>query len=110
MLPRLIGLSHASDLLLTARLVDANEAHRMGLVNHILPAADFHHFAVTLAAGVSPRSTRIIKAQLAEALSGTLDEAFATAEREMLASLTCDDFKEGVAHFLEKREPKFTGR
>jgi enoyl-CoA hydratase/carnithine racemase len=40
----------------------------------------------------------------------TLGEAFDVAEREMLASLQCEDFKEGVAHFLEKRAPTFTGR
>ncbi|MCU1330232.1 MAG: Enoyl-CoA hydratase/isomerase [Bryobacterales bacterium] len=110
MLPRLVGLSHAADLLLTARLIDAGEAHRMGLVNRLMPTESFHEFAARLAADVSPRSTRIIKAQLAEAQTQTLDEAFATAEREMLASLTCDDFREGVAHFLEKRAPRFTGR
>lgn len=109
-LPRLVGLAHANDLLLTSRLVDAAEAHRMGLVNRIMPADGFHAFAAELAAGVSPRSTRIIKRQIAEGMSQTLNEAFVTAEREMLASLTCDDFKEGVAHFLEKRAPRFTGK
>jgi enoyl-CoA hydratase/carnithine racemase len=110
MLPRLVGLSHAADLLLTARLIDAGEAHRIGLVNRLMPTDSFHEFAARLAADVSPSSTRIIKAQLVEAQTQTLDQAFATAEREMLASLTCDDFREGVAHFLEKRAPRFTGR
>ena len=110
MLPRIVGLGHAKDLLLTARLIDAAEAHRIGLVSHVMPSSEFHQFAAQLASSVSPRSTRIIKAQLAEAGSETLIEAFETSEREMLASLTCDDFKEGVAHFMEKRAPRFTGR
>jgi enoyl-CoA hydratase/carnithine racemase len=110
MLPRIVGLGHAKDLLLTARLIDAAEAHRIGLVSHVMDASEFHRFAAQLATGVSPRSTRIIKAQLAEAGSQTLTEAFETSAREMLASLTCDDFKEGVAHFIEKRAPRFTGR
>ena len=110
MLPRLVGLGAAQDLLLTARLVDAAEAYRMGLINRVMPVEGFHAFAAELACGVSPRSTRIIKTQVAAGLSQTLPEAFEMAEREMLASLTCEDFKEGVAHFLEKRAPKFTGR
>jgi enoyl-CoA hydratase/carnithine racemase len=40
----------------------------------------------------------------------TLGEAFETAEQEMVKSLQCEDFKEGVAHFVEKRAPVFTGR
>jgi enoyl-CoA hydratase/carnithine racemase len=114
LLPRIAGLSHANDLLLTARLIDAPEALRMNLVNRVLPVEGFHQsvhaFAAEIAAGVSPRSAKIIKAQIAAGLSQTLAEAFETSEREMKLSLTCDDFKEGVAHFLEKRAPRFTGR
>lgn len=114
LLPRIAGLGNANDLLLTARLVDAAEAYRMSLVNRVLPVEGFqpavHDFAAELAAGVSPRSTRIIRNQIAVGLSQSLGEAFEVSEREMLTSLTCDDFKEGVAHFLEKRAPQFTGR
>ena len=66
-------------------------------------------YAKEFAAGVSPRSTRIIKRQVFEALSSDLDHAFATAEKEMHLSLQCEDFKEGIAHFMEKRPPCFTG-
>ena len=113
LLPRLVGLGNANDML-TARLLNAADALRMNLVNRVLSAEGFaqhvHAFAAEMAAGISPRSARIIKTQIAEALSQSLQEAFVVAEREMLASLTCDDFKEGVAHFLEERAPKFTGR
>jgi len=51
-----------------------------------------------------------MKRQVYDAMFQTLGEAFDVAEREMLASLQCEDFKEGVAHFLEKRAPTFTGR
>jgi enoyl-CoA hydratase/carnithine racemase len=114
MLPRIVGLGNALDLLLSARLIGAPEALRMGLANRVLPEADFaasvHDYAQELASNVSPRSARVIKRQVYEALSQPLAAAFDTSEREMLASLECEDFKEGVAHFLEKRPPSFTGR
>jgi len=52
----------------------------------------------------------VIKRQVYGAMFQTLAEAFETSEREMLASLQSEDFKEGVAHFLEKRAPVFSGR
>jgi enoyl-CoA hydratase/carnithine racemase len=114
LLPRLIGPSNALDLLFSARLVEANEALRMGLVNQVFPQETFmdgvYAYARELASGVSPRSMRVIKQQVYNAMFQTLSEAFETAEREMVESLQCEDFKEGVAHFLEKRAPAFTGR
>ena len=113
-LPRLVGHANALDLLFSARMVDSGEALRMGLVNQIFPQDSFlakvNEYARDVAANSSPRSTRIIKRQVYDAMFQTLEEAFDVAEREMLASLQCEDFKEGVAHFLEKRAPTFTGR
>lgn len=114
MLPRLIGPSNALDMLFSARLVDANEALRMGLVNRVFPQDGFlqgvHAYAQELANNVSPRSMGIIKTQVYNAMFQTLGEAFESSEEEMLKSLQCEDFKEGVAHFVEKRAPVFTGR
>ncbi|MCH7478003.1 MAG: enoyl-CoA hydratase [SAR324 cluster bacterium] len=114
MLPRLVGLPHALDLLLSGRMVDAEEALRMGLVNRLLPAEGFaeavRETARELASLSSPRSTSIIKKQLYEAQFQTLAEAIKTADVLMHESFTSDDFREGVAHFLEKRPPAFTGR
>ena len=113
-LPRLIGLPKAIDLMFTSRKIDAAEAHQIGLVHRVLPDDGFlpaaQQFAAELGSTVSPRSLRVMKQQLYAAQSQTLDQAMDVAIEEMLASLQCDDFKEGVAHFLEKREPKFTGR
>ena len=114
MLPRLVGLPNALDLLLSARTIDAAEAHRMGLVNQVFPQEVFldrvKENARDLASSVSPRSVRVIKQQVYDAMFQTLTQAFEVSEREMLASLQSEDFKEGVAHFLEKRAPVFTGR
>jgi enoyl-CoA hydratase/carnithine racemase len=114
MLPRLVGHSNALDLLFSARMIDAAEALRMGLVNQVYPQGAFHkkvrEYAVDLASNVSPRSLRVMKRQVYEAMFLTLAETFETSEREMLASLQCEDFKEGVAHFVEKRSPVFTGK
>jgi enoyl-CoA hydratase/carnithine racemase len=113
-LPRLVGHANALDLLFSARMVDSAEALRMGLVNQVFPQDAFlakvNEYARDVATNSSPRSTRIIKRQVYDAMFQTLEEAFDVAEREMLASLQCEDFKEGVAHFLEKRAPTFTGR
>ena len=114
MLPRLIGPANALDMLFSARLVDAQEALRMRLVNQVYPQesflADVTAYARELANSVSPRSLRIMKEQVYNAMFQSLGEAFETAEQEMVKSLQCEDFKEGVAHFLEKRAPVFTGK
>jgi enoyl-CoA hydratase/carnithine racemase len=114
MLPRLVGHANALDLLFSARMIDAAEALRMGLVNHVYPRETFleevRKNAAYLASNVSPRSLRVIKRQVYEAMFQTLAESFESSEQEMLTSLECEDFKEGVAHFVEKRSPVFTGK
>lgn len=114
MLPRVVGHAHATDLLLTSRKVDAKEAFAMGLVNRVVPAEELaataQALALNLSTEVSPRSVKVMKRQLWEAPYQTLGEAVAVANAEMIESLKSDDFTEGVAHFVERRVAKFTGR
>jgi enoyl-CoA hydratase/carnithine racemase len=114
MLPRLVGIANALDLLFSARLIDAAEALRIGLVNRVLPQAELldgaRAYARELATMVSPRSLRVIKKQVYEALFQTLGEATDVANVEMMKSFGSADFREGVAHFLQKRPAAFTGK
>jgi len=113
MLPKLIGLPNAMDLLVSARLIDAEEALAMGLLNRIVPHDSLmdtvREYAKDLATNVSPRSMAVIKRQMYSGLFQTLRESVDLASEEMVASMGSADFREGVAHFLEKRPPKFTG-
>jgi len=114
LLPRLVGPAHAMDLLLSARKFGAAEAERLGLVNKVFAQATFMDevmaYARALADTVSPRSMAVIKAQLWKSPFQDFDAALATANAEMQKSFGTEDFREGVAHYVEKRAAAFKGR
>jgi len=111
LLPRLVGPAHALDLLLSARKITAAEAERIGLVNKVFPqeslSGNVMTYARLLADTVSPRSMAVMKAQVWKASFQTFGEALEVADAEMPPSFEWPDFKEGVSHFLEKRQPRF---
>jgi enoyl-CoA hydratase/carnithine racemase len=114
LLPRLIGTANACDLLFSGRMIDAHEALRMGLVNRVVPHGSLmrvvHEMARDLVARCSPRSLRIMKRQIYAGYFTDLDTAVNVADREMVASFATEDFREGVASFVQRRPPRFTGR
>ena len=67
-------------------------------------------YAKELAGAVSPRSVRVMKRQFWEGMVTGLGEAVELANQEMPGTFTSEDFREGVAHFVEKRPARFTGR
>ncbi len=114
MLPRIVGHANAMDLLLSARRVGSEEALRIGLVNRLCPPEQLREqtyaYARDLADLVSPSAMAVIKRQLYEVPFQTLGEATIEANREMMVALNGSDFREGVASFMEKRPPRFTGK
>ncbi|MFT4570639.1 MAG: enoyl-CoA hydratase/carnithine racemase [Hyphomicrobiaceae bacterium] len=114
LLPRLVGPAHAADILFSGKVVSGDEAARIGLVNDTFPDDGFVdavvEYAVSIAETASPRSLRVMKRQLWDDQFNTLAESVDVAVDEMRKSLKSEDFKEGVAHFVEKRAPRFSGR
>jgi len=114
LLPRLIGMHNACDLLYSGRLIDAQEALQMGLVNRVIPhgrlLTEVREYAHELATRCSPRSLKLMKRQLYGDLFTDLGASIRLADDEMVRSFGTEDFKEGVASFLERRPPRFTGR
>lgn len=113
-LPRLVGMGNALDLLISARRLSADDALRMGLVNAVFPGEEFSarvmDYARDVAKFVSPRSAAVIKRQIYSSMFEPLLDSIETSKVEMESSFESEDFREGVAHFVEKRAPAFTGR
>jgi len=114
MLPQIVGHANALDLLMSARRVSSAEALQIGLVNRLYPADQLREktleYVRDLVDFVSPRAVGVIKRQLYEVPFQSLAEATIEANREMALAAQSEDFREGVASFLEKRPPRFTGK
>jgi enoyl-CoA hydratase/carnithine racemase len=112
-LPRLVGSAHALDLLFSGRVVLAEEAAGMGLVNAVHPGEELMdrtlEYARELAKWSSPTSMAVMKRQVYEHLERGAADSLAESNQLMAESFTRPDFAEGVASFVEGREPRFEG-
>jgi enoyl-CoA hydratase/carnithine racemase len=111
LLPKLIGLPAAMDLILTSRTFSAEEAAALGLVKAVAPAdalpAMVTEYARTLATSVSPASLAASKRQVYEAFHLTAAESVRAAEALLNPMMAGPDYREGVAALVEKRPPAF---
>jgi 2-(1,2-epoxy-1,2-dihydrophenyl)acetyl-CoA isomerase len=113
LLPRLVGLGRALELIFTGADVDAPEAYRIGLANRVLPVKDFLPQVLDYAARLShqsPQALRLGKQALLAALDGSYDEALAREAAFQRTILMSEDGMEGFTAFVQKRPPVWKGR
>ncbi len=114
MLPRIVGLARAVELAVTGRLVDADEALRIGLVTKVVPLdnlmAAAREVATEIAHKCSPLGVAQAKKMIYQHLFTDLATAIRDDDESMNLMTRSEDFKEGVRAFMEKRAPRFTGR
>ncbi len=113
LLPNVVGAAHARDLLLTGRTVEADEAHRLGLVSRVLPAEGFLDRVLDVAAGVAataPIASRLTTLALRDGGHADFETAIQWEALAQPVTLATADLQEGIAAAKEKRAPRFTGR
>jgi 2-(1,2-epoxy-1,2-dihydrophenyl)acetyl-CoA isomerase len=112
-LPRIVGLSRAYELMWGGETIDAQEALRMGYVNHVVPHEQFQQFVKEYAgkfASKPPVAVQLIKRAVRKGLSTDLDNTLDYLEWAMLICRSTEDAKEGPRAWHEKRPAVFTGR
>ena len=112
-LPRLVGLGRAMEMIITGDFIDAQKAHRIGLVNKVLPQEELMDKATELATKIAsrpPLAVRFAKEAVNRSQEGDAASGFALESYLHALSCTTEDKKEGISAFLEKRKGKFKGK
>src|SRR5271154_4956160 len=112
-LPQLVGPAKAAELFYTGEMIDAQTALRLGIVNHVYPAAQLEAAARTLAEKISsgpPIAIRAVKQAVFGAQEKELTHALEMEVRQQIRCYLSEDCKEGIRAFMEKRKAKFQGK
>ncbi|MCX5999261.1 MAG: enoyl-CoA hydratase [Chloroflexi bacterium] len=113
LLPRIVGLLRAKELLFTADIIDAREAHRIGLVNRVVPDGRLDEEAATLARRLASGASRAIGLSKTAVHRGLTMDVATALQWESWGQGLCmqtEDVREGIMAFVEKRQPNFKGR
>jgi len=112
-LPRLVGRSRAMEILMSGRMVDAQEALSIGMIDRVVPAAELHAATMSLAgslAAAPPIPVGDIKRAVNASLANGLDSQIELETAHQLRAFASADAREGMDAFFEKRPPKFNGK
>jgi enoyl-CoA hydratase/carnithine racemase len=112
MLPRMVGVGKALELMFTGELIDATQAQALGLLERVVPSAEAESLTWALARKIAagpPLVHAWIKRAVYAALSSSFDEALENEVRGQMQLLRSRDFFEGISAFFQKRDPKFSG-
>jgi len=112
-LPRVVGLARAKELILTGRVLDADEAARIGLVHEIVPAGEALNRATEIGEEIAARgpvAVREAKRLLDDALDRPLQDGLDAEVEASLRVFATDDLLEGSSSFFAKRDPDYRGR